>query len=81
MATFVLHLSYPDRKVCGVTDVQYRPFSLFPKTPLREPGKKQAPKLSCSVLQIEIDCKTMEPQKLGGNRKLTVCELVDQFMK
>ena len=23
----------------------------------------------------------MEPQKLGGNRELVVCELVDQFMK
>ncbi len=29
----------------------------------------------------ENDCKTMVPQKLGGNRKFEVCELVDQFMK
>ena len=35
----------------------------------------------CSVLQINTDCKTMEPQKLGGNRKLVVCEHVDWFMR
>ncbi len=27
------------------------------------------------------DCKTMDPQKLGGNRKLVVCEHVDRFMR
>ncbi len=32
-------------------------------------------------LQINTDCKTMEPQKPGGNRKMVVCEHVDRFMR
>ncbi len=45
------------------------------------------PKLLLSVInmqgvqKIDTDCKTMEPQKLGGNRKMVVCEHVDRFIR
>ncbi len=43
--------------------------------------KVAPPNYNCPILQMNTDCKTMEPQKFDGNRKMVVCEHVDRFKR